>query len=75
VKAKLGLTHTKEQVRKNFPFGSVVDGITFGIVDSKPFDTANPDWTTKAKKRWAEGNAIYFETLAKNLRNWGSLQQ
>lgn len=60
--SKLGITHGKK-LEGSFQFGAVVDGITFGIINGKPFDIALNTWIKEDRVKWAEGSAIYFETF------------
>jgi hypothetical protein len=55
------------------PFAAVVDGITFGINEGKPFDSGKDNWTTEDKKKWAKANSIFFGTLSRNLASWEEL--
>jgi len=73
---KVGLVYNKVTRRnqtiaqKGFDCVSVVDGITFGVLDGKRFHSARRDWLDEDIKAWAESNAIFFERLANNLRNF-----
>lgn len=69
---KVGIEY-KKRIGRALPFASVVDAITFGIVDGVAFDTGRKDWDTDEKVRWAEGNAKFFEGLARNLKLWSLL--
>ena len=66
---KVGAIYAKK-VGRALPFASVVDGITFGIVNGVPFDTGRKEWSLEEKIRRAEGNAHFFEAMASNLRLW-----
>lgn len=54
-------------------FVSVVDGITFGILEGKAIHAAGSEWTKESKLRWVKLNAAFFRLLANNLERWGSI--
>jgi hypothetical protein len=48
-------------------FVSVVDGVTFGVLDGHTFHSGPRDWSVEHQTRWAVANAAFFQALADNL--------
>ena len=51
-------------------FVSVVDGITFGLLNGERFHSGRRDWSTEDQTNWAFANAQFFRTLANNLSQY-----
>jgi hypothetical protein len=60
----------KTLVVKGNDFVSVVDGVTFGLLDGKRFHSGRRDWSTEDQNNWAFANAQFFKTLARNLEQY-----
>jgi hypothetical protein len=64
-------TENRTIVESNFGDSvSIVDGITFGVINGKSFHSNRRDWKREDKNNWAYANAIFFEKLAKNLKDF-----
>jgi len=69
---KLSKTYGKTQGRKQIgssmlDFVAVVDGITFGAINGKSYDTGNSNWSKEDKIIWAKLSALFFYSLAEKL--------
>jgi|HubBroStandDraft_2_1064218.scaffolds.fasta_scaffold489441_1 hypothetical protein len=48
-------------------FVAIVDGITFGAIHGKSYDTGNSNWSKEDKIKWAKLSALFFHSLAEKL--------
>ena len=51
-------------------FTSVVDGITFGVVNGQWFHSGNRAWKPEEMLAWAQANQLFFCQLSKNIEKW-----
>ncbi len=51
----------------NGDFVSVVDGITFGVIEGRAFHSARADWPVDDQLRWSRAQAVFFRNVAQNL--------
>lgn len=71
---KVGVLYGQVQSRivlrhvTNGDFVSVVDGVTFGVMEGRPFNSSvRSDWKPEDQIRWARAQAAFFRTIAENL--------
>lgn len=62
IPAKMILRHIT-----NGDFVSVVDGITFGVMEGRPFHSARADWPISDQVRWSRAQAVFFRNISENL--------